>query len=720
MDDPNQSAFFGVSFDHIVWTVRKRKFTIAACSILGLVAAQLFVMLVPPKYVASSDVLFDAAAERLVSPEQELRTSWWSQQVFESATSMIASPGILKPVALKIMAQPSWRWAPTTAIEKILTNSELSGEERTRALIEKLDKDLATKTKASNILTIDYKSVNPDEAAAVANLIAATFLEQRAEARKASIAQATEWLDQRSQEAKDKLIAADKRIQEFKAQHGIQSLTGSTALEAELSRERDRLSTVRARLADTQTAYQTLQTYANEHEGNYERLAEAVAGAAMDRLRTSLLEAQGALSSAKAKLGEFHPDVVARKSQVEAVKNEIGAEARRRLLTLKTEMEQLLSREQASQEEIRSLESKISGSRNSETELLDLQREKDATKTLYDSMVSKLMQTNLQQTMDFAQFRILLDATTPKSPKLPAALILLGGVILGLSLGLIVSLVWELLQGRLVMLEQVSRNLPTKLITQAPLITKEDFNGTAEPGPNTYRSFAKQFPKSLFTNSLLAAQLAASAAGGEGKSRVIMIASPMQGNGKTCISSNLASLSVLVGARTLLIDLDARKSDGQKEIVHDGNSSRLTAFLKANGMEDVFFASRREELGDYDVLQVKGSNEAACFRFFQTQIADLIGFVRQNYDNVWIDTPPVGVFNDPLIIARHVDGVMIVAEWCKTTIKQLKNAVDAIQESGGRVLGIIMNKVSVDALISESMTSYAKYYIKKGGKTVEA
>ena len=62
---------------------------------------------------------------------------------------------------------------------------------------------------------------------------------------------------------------------------------------------------------------------------------------------------------------------------------------------------------------------------------------------------------------------------------------------------------------------------------------------------------------------------------------------------------------------------------------------------------------------------------------------------------------------------------LFVAEWSKTTIRQLKNAVDLIQGSGGQVLGIIMNKVSVDALISKSMTSYAKYYNKKDAKPVK-
>ena len=71
------------------------------------------------------------------------------------------------------------------------------------------------------------------------------------------------------------------------------------------------------------------------------------------------------------------------------------------------------------------------------------------------------------------------------------------------------------------------------------------------------------------------------------------------------------------------------------------------------------------------------------------------------------------IFNDPLIISRQVDGVLVVAEWSITTIRQLKDTIDLIQESGGYVLGVIINKVQVDALISESMMSYSDYYSGK-------
>jgi succinoglycan biosynthesis transport protein ExoP len=671
-------------------------------------------MLVPPKYAASTQLLFDAVAEQLVSPEQELKTNWWSNQVFQSAAGMIESPGILKPVALKIKSQSARYLSPETSLQKILTNPDLSDEERTAGLIERLQKSLTVKTpSADQVIVLEYKSSSPSEAASVANLIAATFIEQREASRKASLAQATEWLDERSLEAKDRLIAVDKKIQEFKVKHRIESETGSSALETELTHERDQLSAVRTRLAEAQTVYSTLHTYASGDAKDYERLAESIGGATLERLRSTLADAQAGLASAKARLGAFHPDVKAKESHVAAISAEITAEARRKLLTSKIEMEQLTSREQTLREEIKDLESKVSDLRASEVQLLELQREREATKTVYDAMLAKLMQTGLQQTLNFARFRILLDATVPKNSKLPPAFIWFGGVISGLVFGLFGAIAWELLQGRLVMFNDVRKQLPAMLITQVPVINKRDFNGACVTGQSSYQSFAKEFPSSLFANKLLAAQMAVNAMDVDEKCKAIMITSPMQGNGKSHISSNLAGLSVLLGAKTLLVDLDARKDTKNDEVAGEPKCSELRAFLHENDLEELFTATHRTEIGDYDVLRVRASNEAACLRFYQTKITELLNFVRRNYDYVWIDTPPVLIFNDPLIIARQVDGILVVAEWSVTTMRQLKDTINLIQESGGYALGVIINKVRVDSLISESMMSYADYYSGK-------
>jgi succinoglycan biosynthesis transport protein ExoP len=709
MSEPLQISLFGMSFNHAIWTIWRRKWVIALFTLFGLAAAQLFISFIPPKYVASSQIIFDTSAEQLVTSDQELRTSFGVYQIFQSATALINSPGILEPVAHKIMSKSAGGLSSEPTIQKILTNPDLSNEERTAILIDMLEKGLTIKTLAANqIIVLEYRSGSPTEAAFVANLIATTFLEQRAASREASLAQATKWLDQRSFEAKGRLIAADKKIQDFKAEHHIEDETGSSAVEKELTRARDQLSTVQTQLSENRAVYETLATYARSDTKDYERLSEHIGGTALERLRSSLTDAQSSLASTKAKLGSSHPDVKAQKSRVKTIKNEIAAEAHRKQLSTKTEIEQLASREQALRHNIKNLESKVHELRTSEVQLLELKREREATKTLYESMLSKVMQANLQQTLNFAQFRILLDATVPKRPKRPPALFWAGGLIMGFAFGLFVSLGWELLWSPLVVLDQRTRQLPVKFIIQAPLITEKDFDGTQVKRSSHYRNFAKEFPKSLFTNKLLVPQLAANAIKADGGGKIIMITSPRQGSGKTHISSNLASLSVLLGKKSLLLDIDARKYDQCKEEIDAPSCFGEGALLTATDLQEVFTATRAE-IGGYDVLRIRASNEAACLHF-QTQTEALLKFARQNYDHVWIDTPPAGIFNDPLVLASQVDGVIIVAEWSKTTMRQLKDTLNLIQDSGGSALGVIINKIPVNALISETMASYADYY----------
>ena len=720
MNELQQNSGFGLSVKHIIWAIGRRKGAIAVSTLLGLVMAQLFIMFVPPKYVASSQLLFDAAVERIVSSDQELRSSYGVHQVFGSAAAMIELPGILKPVAIKIMSHSAGQLSSEPWIQKILANPDLSDGERMSLLIDRLQKNLIVKTQAADqVIVLEYKSNSPSEAAYIANLIAATFIEQRAASRKASLSQATEWLDERSSEAKDRLIAVDKKIQDFKAKHLIEDLTGPSVLEAELMRARDQLSAVQTQLTELQTVYETLHAYATGNAGGYERLAENIGGAALERLRSSLADAQGALASAKSRLGEFHPDVKAREGQVAAIRAEIGAEARRKLLTSKVEIERLTSRQKALQEEVKNLEGKVQTLRASEVQLRELQREREAIKTLYNSILAKVMQANIQQTLNFAQFKILLDATVPNRPKLPPALFWSAGLLAGLGFGIFASLLLEVMRGRLVMADQIKSLLPDTIVIQVPIITKKDFPSISTRRQSNYQRFAKDFPKSLFTNKLLSVQLAVDAIDTDGEGKIVMITSPMQGNGKTHMSLNLAGLSVLSLANTLLIDLDVRKNSQSYGVLCEPIRSELGSFLKENDLEEAFTLTRGPE--GYDILRVRASNEAACLRFFQTKTVELLNFVRQNYRYVWIDTPPVGIFNDPLIIARQVDGIMIVAEWSKTTTRQLKDTINLISESGGHVLGIIMNKVQVNKLISESMVSYANYYgdIKHGGRSPE-
>lgn len=711
MDEIQQESSFPLSLNHIIWAIRRRKGAILACALFGLAAAQLFITFVPPKYAASAQLIFDGVTEELVNTEHESRVRLSGQHVFGSAVALIGSPGVLKPVALKIMSQPEQNLPAETAIQKIVAKTDLTAGERVTALLKILEKGLAVTTPAADqVVVVEYRSSSPSEAAYVANLIAATFLEQRAESRKASLAQAAAWLDERAVEAKNRLMAVDKKIQEFKAAHRIETERGSSALEAELTQERNQLSAVQTRLAEARTVYETLHAYVSENASDYEKLAESIGGATLERLRSSLADAEGALASAKARFGAYHPDVQARKSQVAAIRAEIAAEARRKQLTSKMEMEQLTSREQVLQEAVKNLESQVRDLRGSEVQLLELQRERDAARTLYDATLARLMQANVQQTLNFGQFKILLDATLPRNPKWPAWLFWAGGTFFGLGFGVFISVALEIYQDKVVMSDDVKKRLPVNIISQVPLISETDVEGKDAIGAQSCGNFAEKFPNSLFSNKLFSVQAAVKALASDVNCKIIMVTSPLAGNGKTYLASNLASLSKFICKKTLLVDFDSRKHGIEDGSVDEAQCADLRSFLKNYQLENVFRATHRTGVGDYDVLQVRPSSETACLRFFQTQAEEFLKCVRQHYDHVWIDTPPALIFSDPLIIAGQVDGVLIVAEWSETTIKQLKDTINLVQESDGHVLGVIINKVRVDRLISASMASYGDYY----------
>ncbi|MEJ2228878.1 MAG: AAA family ATPase [Alphaproteobacteria bacterium] len=712
-----QISLFGLSLNHILWATWQRKGIILISTLLGLFAAFILTVIIPPKYSASSQILFDVTAERLVSTNQESRTNFWANQVFHSATAKIASPGILKPVALKIMSQPASDKSAASPIQNILKLPDLSSDERLAALIKTLQRHLNLQAQAANqIIVVEYRSPNPAEAVHIANLIASTFIEELAVSRKEALSQATSWLDERSLEAKQKLIEVDKKIEEFKARRGLGDMGGSSALETELNRKREQLSTLQIQLTEARALYETLNKHASKDAKVYERYAESIGSPALDNLRTSLVEALGVLASNKARYGTSHPTVKAQKVHVAQIRAEIVAEVRRKQLSSKLAMEQLAAREQALQGEIRKMETKVRDMRTTETQILELQQERSATKTLFDSMLERVTQTNLQRALNFAQFKVLLNATLPTRPRLPPKLIWVAGGIFGLGFGLLASLVLELLQDRIVTLDQAKNKLNSKIITQVPLLTEKNIEDLPAEHNNNLRNFAKESPKSLFANKLLTMRLVIDALDTDGKSKVVMITSPRQGSGKTLITSNLAGLSVFFEKKTLLIDLDLRKNDENDEEIDEPSCSKLGAYLKETKLDQVFSEAHRTRIGNYDVLRVRPSNESVSLRFLQNhqnQMTELFKFVRENYDHVWIDTPPVEIFTDPLMIAQQVDGVIVIAEWSKTTTRQLNAAIDLIQDCGGDVLGVVLNKVQVDSLISEAMLSYRSYYNEK-------
>jgi len=704
----------GISLSRVFWALKARIWLIAVCFLFGLLISYLFLSLVAPKYKASAQFLFDPAAEQLASPEPGSAPNITNFKALERVIALIQSPGTLKQVALTVMSDPAFRdFRPETSIRAAVADAALDDDARMRQLIAILEKGLSIKTEAADqIVIVEYQSKSAQEAAYVTNLIVRTFIQERAAARKLAISQATKWLDERVADAKEKLMAVDEKIEDYKAEHKIDSETGASAYDKQLIALREQSGILQNKLSDAESLYDALQS--NVSGANYSKLAEILDSPSMEKLRAALAAAEAEMAAAKIRLGTFHPEVQGKQAHIEAIRSEIVAEARRKLIIAKNDVDALRSRQQGMKVSIESLEQKVQGLRAAEVQLRELLRERAAIKTLYDSALTKLMQTAPHQVANFSEFRLLLDAAVPSRPKIDPLLIWIGGCFAGLGMGIVLSLILEYASDRLVHLDEVEKQLPAPAIARLPIISDKDFtaDGKIDVGRKraNFADFTKQFPNSLFTSALANAKIAIAGLDGAKANKVIMITSALQGEGKTNISFNLASLSAMLGEKTLLIDLDTRKETKAEENAGAVPCPELTAYLDETRLSEHLTAARNT--ADFDVLRSSSPEEAVWLRLFRPQMRDLLEFARNKYDQVWIDTPPAQMFADALVLAKQVDGFILVAEWSKTSKKQLRDTHDLIVRSGGNVLGIIVNKVKVDSVISEYMTSCNNYYRK--------
>ena len=171
----------------------------------------------------------------------------------------------------------------------------------------------------------------------------------------------------------------------------------------------------------------------------------------------------------------------------------------------------------------------------------------------------------------------------------------------------------------------------------------------------------------------------------------IAFTSSSKGEGKTVTAMNVASaLAQQVDTKVLVIECDLRRPH-----VHSALKLSPTPGL-TNYLND-------ECTADEIIQSTKLSNmNAVCYGavppnpselLASEAMADFVKMVEKDYDDIIFDTPPIGVVIDAVPIIKASDGVVVVVKNNSTTYPQLNKTLETLERSGGKTLGIIINKV---------------------------
>lgn len=198
--------------------------------------------------------------------------------------------------------------------------------------------------------------------------------------------------------------------------------------------------------------------------------------------------------------------------------------------------------------------------------------------------------------------------------------------------------------------------------------------------------------------------------------KVLAITSVQPGEGKSTTSTNLAISFASAGFRTLLIDADTRNSVMSGTFKANERYQGLSSFLSGNAeLSEVICDTNVENLMVIPAGQVP-PNPTSLLQ--NANFNSMIETVRNLYDYVIIDTPPIGLVIDAAVVAQKADASILVTEAGAIKKRFIQKAKEQMEQSGTPFLGVILNKVDNTVDSYGSYGAYGSYgeYSKKEEK----
>ncbi|WP_172797545.1 CpsD/CapB family tyrosine-protein kinase [Bacillus sp. FJAT-27445] len=183
------------------------------------------------------------------------------------------------------------------------------------------------------------------------------------------------------------------------------------------------------------------------------------------------------------------------------------------------------------------------------------------------------------------------------------------------------------------------------------------------------------------------------------KIQVIVVSSPSPSEGKSMSAVNLAVVYAQQGKKVLLVDADLRKPTAHYTFSLENHKGLSSTLVGNTALREAIVPSGIENL---DVLASGPIPPNPSELLASNKMLELLEAVRQVYDIILFDTPPLLAVTDPQILASLGDGTVLVIRSKKTEIEDARKAINMIHSANGNLLGTILN----DARIKEGHYYY--------------
>jgi capsular exopolysaccharide synthesis family protein len=330
-------------------------------------------------------------------------------------------------------------------------------------------------------------------------------------------------------------------------------------------------------------------------------------------------------------------------------------------------------------------------------------RDYETNRLLYNGLQQRLQEAGIMSSLHSTSIHIVDGADTPSYPSRPrSSFNLAAGGAVGFLLGLCLAIVLEALDTNLKTMTEIEQGLQLPLLAAIPAVAAEDllpirFREIAVTRGSTAWSKIAEALRGMRTSILL------SSPGTPPK--VIMIASTRPMEGKSSVAGLTAITFALNGSRVLLIDADLRRPAIHLRF-RMGKGLGLSSVLSGKAT----FREAVMEWPELPNLQIMPSGPVPPLPselLGSKEMADMLAEARNEYDFVFIDTPPVLAVTDASVLGRLADAAVLIIRYGTAQRQVVRRCIDLLERSGTHLLGVAVNVVDFTA------PEYSEYYGRK-------
>lgn len=575
--------------------------------------------------------------------------------------------------------------------------------------------------KQSRIALVRVSDGDPERAALLAKALVETYRQQNVDSVLESTDEAIDWLRKEHDKLKGELETSEMSLHEYKAEKNILSVEyddQSSMLREEIAQLNNALTLVRTRREEVAARYAQLAKVKLDDPSNLPA-SELLQSSQLQTLRSAYVDAvRESESLLKGGKGKNHPDVMSAQAKVDTSRDALLAEVRNIQGALAGDLA-IVGRQESGVSGLFQTAKKQALELNLlEIEYNRLRRQKDNTEKLYSLLLERYKESELTRQLRVNNVSVIDYPTVPKGPVKPnVPLNLAIGTLFGLVLGVGAAYGRSMLDRTMKTPNDVEVGMGATFLGLIPEL--EESKGAAKKRRKRRPTASAELPelpelmvhhdpmgsvaeaaRSIRTNLLFMSP--------DKPFRTLLITSAGPSEGKTTVAMYVATAMAQAGKRVLLVDCDLRRPRVHRVFRDRGldlGPGLTTALLEDDSVDPVV----PTEVPNFSIVPAGPIPPNPSELLHSEKFHQFLERMKERFDHVILDSPPVVAVTDATILSTQVDGTLLVVRAFKTRKELARHGYRQLRDVGANVAGVLLNAVS----FRHDEYKYAYYYYRR-------